>query len=324
MNIKNTTWRLSIIGRYLIVCLIVTSLLTIARAGARPHEAVTPLTIGTLPDVDSLPLVLARETDLFEKAGLQVELVPFKSALERDTAIQTGSIDGGISDILAATFAQKSGFGVKITSHTDGRYRLLAAPSSQIEHVSDLKGKAIGLSPNTIIEYATDVMLQNQGVDPSSVDKMSILDIPLRLQLLLGGQLPAACLPDPLATLAMGQGAILIADSEDMHLSPGVLVFSQRALNTKSSAIKKLLSVYNEAAELLNANSRDLAFLEPLLDKARFPSGVAQSMVLPTYRPAALPQPDEVDTVIAWLLEKGLIDGNVTFEDLVAQELWQD
>ena len=294
-----------------------------AQAGATPKGPVTPLTIGILPDVDSLPLVLAAEEGLFEKAGLQVELVPFKSALERDTAIQTGRLDGGISDILAAAFAQNAGFAVKIVSHTDGRYRLLAAPNGSIRHVSELEGKAIGLSPNTIIEYATDMMIRDQGVDPNNVDKMSILDIPLRLQLLLGGQLPAACLPDPLAALAISQGAISIADSEDMHLAPGVLVFSSQALETKSDAIKKVLSVYDIAAGLLNAHSHDLAFLEPLLDKAQFPTGVAQNMELPTYRPAALPSPEEVETVIDWLLEKGLVDGSITFADLTAQDLWK-
>ncbi len=315
--------RRSTMGRWLISLVIVTGLIGLATGGAALKESPALLTIGILPDVDSLPLVLALEAGLFEGAKLHVELVPFKSALERDTAIQTGKIDGGISDILAATFAQNAGFAVEIVSHTDGRYRLLAAPSSQMGNIHGLQGKAIGISPNTIIEYATDMMLQDAGMDSDSVDKVSILDIPLRLQLLLGGQLTAACLPDPLAALAASKGAIPIADSQDMQLAPGVLVFSSRALGAKADTIRRLLAVYNEAIALLNANSTDMAFLEPLLDKAGFPAGVVQAMELPVYRPAALPTRTEVDTVLAWLQEKELLQHTVTYEDLTAEEPWQ-
>ena len=49
---------------------------------------------GTLPVIQALPLFVAAEKGYFKDAGLDVELVPFNSAMEKDVAMSAGQISG--------------------------------------------------------------------------------------------------------------------------------------------------------------------------------------------------------------------------------------
>ena len=66
------------------------------------------LSIGLMPDTDSVPFIVAREKGFFAEEGVEVTLQPFKSAMDRDAALQSGQLDGAVSDLLAAAFANLS------------------------------------------------------------------------------------------------------------------------------------------------------------------------------------------------------------------------
>ncbi|MBC7325767.1 MAG: ABC transporter substrate-binding protein, partial [Moorella sp. (in: Bacteria)] len=59
------------------------------------------LKLGLIPVEDNFPFFVAEQEGLFTKAGLEVELVPFNSARDRDLALQSRSIDGEVADIVA-------------------------------------------------------------------------------------------------------------------------------------------------------------------------------------------------------------------------------
>ena len=73
-------------------------LLFVVGCGSEPREAtdvnLSKLTIGLMPDTDSIPFIIAAERGYFAEEGVEVELVPFKSAMERDAALQSGNLDG--------------------------------------------------------------------------------------------------------------------------------------------------------------------------------------------------------------------------------------
>ena len=92
--------------------------------GAKKESAA--LTIGLMPDIDSVPFIIAREKGFFEEEKASVRLEQFKSAMDRDAALQSGQLDGAVSDLLAAAFAKAGGFDVRVTSSTDGAYQMIA------------------------------------------------------------------------------------------------------------------------------------------------------------------------------------------------------
>jgi NitT/TauT family transport system substrate-binding protein len=150
------------------------------------------LRVGVLPDADSLPLLVAEDEGLFSASGVEVSLVSFKTAVERDAALQAGAIDGAVSDLLAAALAAQSGFDIKATSLTDGRYGLLVSPLSRIASLAGLAGKSVGISSSTIIQYAAETMLERGGVARADIKSLAVPKIQLRMELLLAGQLDAA------------------------------------------------------------------------------------------------------------------------------------
>ncbi|MBQ5419523.1 MAG: ABC transporter substrate-binding protein, partial [Selenomonas sp.] len=97
-------------------------------AGCGPQQEakkdLQPLNIGLMPDTDSLPFIVAQEKGYFKEEGLEVNIQQYKSAMDRDSALQSGNLDGAISDMLAVAFAKDGGFNVKVTSFTDGSYKL--------------------------------------------------------------------------------------------------------------------------------------------------------------------------------------------------------
>ncbi len=60
----------------------------------------SPLRFGTLGVLQALPLFVAAEKGYFRDQGIEVELIPFNSAMEKDVALSAGQISGYFGDIM--------------------------------------------------------------------------------------------------------------------------------------------------------------------------------------------------------------------------------
>lgn len=274
--------------------------------------------IGIMTDVDSLPFIIAMENGYFKDAGVNAELEVFKSAADRDSAFQSGNVDGVVSDMLAVALAYNGGFGIKITSHTDGRYIFLSSKQSNAKSIADLKDKEIGISQNTIIEYSVDAMLKSEGMSPSDVKKTAIPQMPVRLEMLRSGKIAGACLPDPLATLAEKDGAVAVGDTAKSGTVLGVMMFSDKAIETKKEGIRKVYGAYERAKEELNKNGDKYRSL--LVDKAGFPEEVKDIIKFPEYKKSFIPSKSNFDEVVSWLKDKKLIDKDIDYSSVVTEE----
>ena len=172
----------------------------------------TPIRVGLLPIIDSVPFYLAEEEGLFQAAGLNVQFETFTSALERNVALESGAIDGQLADLIATGLINGEEHKVSIVKTT---YRatadvamiaLVAGADSGIETPADLEGTSVGISTNSLIEYHLDLYLDEAGLARDSVEKTEVAAIPVRMELLSQGQLDAAVLPEPLITLAVNAG----------------------------------------------------------------------------------------------------------------------
>jgi NitT/TauT family transport system substrate-binding protein len=76
-------------------------------------EKSSKMKIGLLPNVESLPFYVALEKGYLHDEGIDVELVVFESAVERDSAVQAGEVDGALGDILAVAALNNSGAPVR-------------------------------------------------------------------------------------------------------------------------------------------------------------------------------------------------------------------
>jgi NitT/TauT family transport system substrate-binding protein len=267
-----------------------------------------------MPDADSLPLMFARDNGFFQQEGVAVELIVFSNPLERDAAIQAGRLDGTISDLLAAAFLRAGGYDFMVTSLTDGRYGIVVSAQSGIKTLADLRGKRIGLSTNTIIQYTVDAQLDAVGVHMSEYEAVAIPSMPLRLEMLLGGMIEAASLPEPLLTAAEAQGAVLLSTTDTSGVDAGVMLFSKRVLDTRLDSVRAFYRAYYRAALYINSNPD--ACRDYLVEQAAFPAAIKDVYRFVQYRRPSLPDASQIRRVLDWLKARGLLDANLSYAEL--------
>ncbi len=281
--------------------------------------------LGVLPIEDNLPLYLAENQALFTKEGVKVTLIPFDSARERDVAMQAGQIDGEIADLVAVALLKKGGTAVRVASiglgakPSEGRFALLAATKGNVQTIADLKNTPVAISENSIIEYVTDSLLLSGGLKQAEIKKVAIPSIPARMEALSSGQVEAAVLPDPLASLAEKNGARLIADDTKINLSQTVLLFSQQVIDENKSDVQKVVAVYGKAGQELTTNPAKYRAL--LIEKARIPAPIKDTYQSPSFSALRVPTAEEVAKVIDWMTSKKFLEKPYTYEEIVDSSL---
>lgn len=295
-------------------------------AAAQPAQPQT-LKIGQLPIVDGLPFWVAEKNGYYQQQGVNVELITFKSALERDAALEGGQIDGVLNDILSAATLYAKGTKVQITSlaqgatKAEGPIAIIAAPNSGITSIDQLKGVEIGISNNSMIHYVTDKLLLENGFKPEEIKTTNIAQIPVRFEALMSGQIKAATMPDPLLSLAITKGAKVIASDVDakQNISHSVIVFSDKAIQEKGDGIKKFFHAYNLA--ILDIQAKPNAFNDLLSAKANLPAEIKETYKVTPFSLTQAPAKGDVDAVVQWLVDKKIITETIPYEKLVNKAL---
>ena len=280
------------------------------------NKELQEINIGLMPDIDSVPVIMAQEKGYFAEEGLKVNIQQFKSAMDRDAALQSGNLDGAISDMLAVAFAKSGGFDVKVTAFTNGSYKLIAGKDAEVNSIHDLIGKDVAISKNTIIEYVTDQITVTNNMPENSLNKVVIPQIPTRLEMLQNGKLAAATLPEPMGSIAIYNGCKYITGSDELGINPGVMMFTSKAVESKKAELQAFYRAYNKAVAYLNDTDK-AQYMDIVIEKSGFPAAAKDALVLPKYRPAGLPKQQDVNDCLTWMNQKNLIKQNYTYDDIV-------
>ncbi len=288
---------------------------------ALPGSIFADLIVGLMPAINSIPLVVAEKKGYFAAEGVRVSLTLFASQLYREAALQSNSIDGSVSDLINAIQGWSSGLGPVVTSATEGSFSLLSSPQSplaDLSAVARLDGRKIetGLLEGSIVFYVSERILERAGIDPERLTLVPIVQVPVRMEMLLAGRVEAACLPEPLATLAVARGAQRLGDSDRLGTTPGVLVFTRKALAEKQREIVGFYRAYDRA--VADVNKAPSAFRPAIVERCEFPPAVMEIMKIPRFRPAFLPSVEEVLDVARWMMGKGLITALPQYQDIVS------
>ncbi len=284
------------------------------------------LKLGVLSLEDILPMVVANEKGYFAQEGLRVELIPFQSAIESQTAIQSGQIDGMMTDLIVAALLKDSSTDLKVTSvtleatDTMRRFAIIVPKQSKIKTLDELVGKELGISFNSVIEYVSDGILKEAGINPKDVEKIAIPKIPVRLEMLLNNKIAAANLPDPLAEFAELNGCRVIADDLGHDFSQAVLVMTDKTLINKKSTLVKFYQVYAETIKEINKAPQN--YKELMISNISIPEPMVAQYRVPNFPLPKLPNPEEIAGVLEWLREKDMISEKITYEAFVEKGLY--
>lgn len=273
-----------------------------------------------MPAVNIAPIIVAQAEGFFQQEGLTLKIELFKNQMYRESALQAGTIDGTVSDLINAVNAVAQGFPLKVTSASEGIFGLVAAPRSKFPDASSWKNATsgtklrVGLLENSIIFYVTERMLEKRGIPTGIIELVSSPQLPARMEMLLAGRIDAACLPEPMVSLALGSGATLVALTESLPFTPGVILFTEKALKTKPLLVKAFYRGYNRGVASLARNPE--GFKPLILEKAEFPPSIKE-FSLPVFAPARPTRVDEYRDVTDWMRTKGLLSSIPPYEKVV-------
>ena len=302
--------------------LVLFAVLLSACGGAASTQEDPTLKIAVLPVLDALPMYVADAQGYFKEAGIKVEFLPVASAAERDQVMQAGQVDGMINDLTSTVFFNKDAPKIAVvrfarTASLDKPlFSLLAGKNSGITTPDQLQGVEIGISQNTVIDYWTQRVLENAGLATSDIKTINVPAIPDRLQLLNEGQLKAAVLPEPAATLAEQGGAIRVIDDSSLpSVGTSEISFSLNSLQSKPETVKKFLAAIEQASA--DVNNEPARWDSLLSDKRLVPALLIGKYALPQFPTASVPSEAQLKDVMAWMIAKGLIKQEVPYGQLV-------
>lgn len=257
------------------------------------------LDIGLMPAVDTAPMFHAQDAGYFDDEGIDVEFTLFTNAQDRQSALQTGQIDGSMTDLVAVTVNAAGGFKLYATMLTDGMFPVLIRPGA-----SEQERVKIGLMEVSVTNFLADNWLASDYI----LEKTYINAIPARLEALASGQLDMGVFPEPIASVGASRGLEkLIFDAVD-GFSPDVMVFTKAAISAKEEAIFAFHRGYARAVEDISADP-SLARDAIMKHIPNLPDAVRLLMTLPEYHEPRLPDDEYLEKIIQWT-------GNVSGDSL--------
>ncbi|MDF2985071.1 MAG: hypothetical protein K0R50_581 [Eubacterium sp.] len=302
--------------KYLIFIFFVLSLALLAFAGTgcgsseEKQVKALSLKIGLMPAVDAAPVLLAEKKGYFKELGLNVSQEIYNNAQDRQSALQTHSIDGAISDLIAVAVNVAAGFDIRATTMTNSVFPVLTGKGSESK-----KNIRVGMMEVSVSNFLIDEWLGNKYI----VEKVFINEIPARLAAIGSGQLDMGLFPEPVASMGELKGLQKkIYASADAYC-PDVIVFTGKALNEKQEAVKLFHKAYNRAVDDINNSQQEARDI--LMEKIpNLQPEVRNNMILPKYTKATLPDNQYIDRIIGWTAVAMNKDLKVKPDDLVERK----
>ena len=168
------------------------------------------IAIGGMACLCYLPTVLAKQLGLYEKHGLDAELINFKGGSVALTAVLGGSADvvSGYYDHCVNLKAKKKDMKSVVVYDQFPGLVLVVSPKATgtVKSIKELVGKKVGVSaPGSSTDFFLKYLLRKNGVDPGKVAVIGVGLDDTAVAAQEQGQVDAAVMLDPAVTLLQGK-----------------------------------------------------------------------------------------------------------------------
>jgi ABC-type nitrate/sulfonate/bicarbonate transport system substrate-binding protein len=200
---------------------------------------------------------IAKEAKLYEKYGMEAELVLLRGSGQSAQAIIGGSILGAPCTLTTVVGANLSGADLVTVAHTVSgvQSKLLVRPD--IRKPEDLRGKRIAVSCfGSLGDFLERYIIKKYGMDPvKDVIMLAIGAQPDRLQALFNGAVDAADLSHPADVQAERKGYRMLWDAKQEVSYPSMSVVTRRkhTIDDRDS-VMRMLKAHVEGIHLLKSN----------------------------------------------------------------------
>ena len=278
------------------------------------YDDTSPLRIGLMPTMDSVAIATAYELGFFAELRLEIELIPFSSARDRDAAFIAGALDGATVDLIAVGLFNEGGFPARATSITTAHFTLIG--QSNYQNMIDLNNKTVLISNNTAIDFVLDQMLVYYELPHDYLIRTEVGNIPARFEMVRTGGAEAALISEPFATMAVADGLSVITDTFQIDFNPFALAFTLDVVENRHADLQAFYVAYNQAVDYLNNNPIE-THLDVIIDLIGFPEAIIDYITLPTFLRAQVPTLDIAAIAHEWLIGRDLINPETEIENFI-------
>ncbi|MFC3283973.1 ABC transporter substrate-binding protein [Litchfieldella rifensis] len=222
---------------------------------ASPVMAAESFRVGYVRVMDDAQAMLAYEAGLYEKYGLEAELIEFSSGTDLIKGIVGGQLDIGVLGFSNAFTWAARGADLKIVGGAQrGYHSLLVHEDSGIETVADLRGKSLASQKqgSTADIVLKGVMLEDAGLTSDDLNIMGVAPS-VAVQSLVGGRVDAAFLFEPYDRLAQLQAPVeqIFEIGEVWPFPCMVVITSGETLENRREVLWAAMDAQREAIEML-------------------------------------------------------------------------
>ncbi|MFO0387898.1 MAG: ABC transporter substrate-binding protein [bacterium] len=222
-----------------------------------------------LPIMQTTPLYVALQDRLFEKAGLEVEVVQFQNPNLIIDSLAANQADAGAPGAAAGitilaesrypgtfkVFGLQGGTNKGQKRINDG---LIVKNGSSIKSFKDLQGKTMGHLPGIQWRTISRHMLRANGLDPDKDIRLQEIAVGLQVPSVVAGSVDATLSLEPVGSIAVATGAATVAmvnPCASVIADPfysGVSVLTTKFVKERPKAARALVNALGEATRIAN------------------------------------------------------------------------
>jgi NitT/TauT family transport system substrate-binding protein len=218
-------------------------------AGAQTKE---PIKLAVGVDAAYVPIYLSKQAKLFEKHGVNVELVQFTQGGDALDAVAAGVAPmGGAAEPTTLIRAARTDIKVLGIYGQSASYIKMVVKAG----ITDPKQlKKVGIVPGSVSEFSTEQMLTKYGIDPKSVEMVKA-GPPEFPALLARGDVDGYFLWEPWPTNGIKQGGKILLTSGDVGYSYNMWLSANGGwLAGHQAEAKSVLAALAEACAIVRAD----------------------------------------------------------------------
>lgn len=278
------------------------------------------VTIGYIPSNHHSALFVAQEKKLFEKEGINVQIVPFRNGEDLLRAAEYDQIDIGYCGITPVMGAIDQDKPIKVVAsvNIDGSGIVV---SDEIDSSKDLKGKKIVIPKKGSIQ---DVLLRyyllKNNISPDEI-KIEEMEVQVMDENLENDNINAYVAWEPFVSQAdisnEDKSEILLYSNEIFSDHPCcVVIATEKFIKSRPQFLRKVLKVHVTATEYLKKNPEELAHI---LSRKLGTDVELERLGLENVEFIAVPSQDFMEktlTIHRILKELGYVKNDITIDEI--------
>ena len=260
------------------------------------------LKVGVLSTLDCLPVFVAKDRHFFDTLGVDVRLRQLPGQIDCDEALQKGSIEGAVTDLVRAQRLKRRGTALRYVASTNAYWQFITNRRSRISELKQMSDKMVAMSRFSVTDLLSDLAADSARLNTEYMFRVQINDPNIRLKMLLNNEIDAMLSTEPQATAARLMKNPVLMDSRDKDIRMGVFAFREKALKDKNrqEQLSLFLKGYDMACDSINQYG--LQHYEAIISKyTKADKRTIEQLPKILFDHATTPRQKDIDRADRWL-----------------------